>query len=360
MKLKIIFTSLIITLFLLSTATVAMAQEEPPVPYAGMENPFSWDDSLTQRAGEGIYRNSCLGCHGAKGGNISRAEFSPPDFPRMLEERPDYYFWVLSEGRLNQGMPPYQSSLSEEQRWQVLTYLHTLGGATPTEISSQGETPTGLVAANLLLTLPEEGQSGSPLVLTATLKDKGGQPVRDIPVRFFIGVDFFINDLMEIGEVMTDGDGVVVFEHTPRQAGEITITARAEGIETTAAVNLLEATERFYHPEVGLPDKTPIPEIFLGPQNALEPGENNAAPVSGLRIPGGLPLILLVSYVAAILLVWGFYFRVWYQLFRIPVVSMIRDTDTRLIPAIGLLAMVSLAALLVLIVITGPYSHPHL
>ncbi len=338
-----------------------MAQEEPPPPYAGLENPFPWSDASTQEAGKELYQRSCLGCHGANGGNIAGADFNATAFPQQLEERPDFYFWILSEGRLNEGMPPFKSSLSEEQRWQILTYLRSLAAATPTEVTPlPAKPPAEVENGTLLLTAPEQAQSGQPLTLTAILKDKEGKPVGDIPVRFFIVVDFFTSDLIEIEGAVTNGQGIAVSEYTSRQTGEIQVVARYEDIESTTTVSLTESTEPFYQTEAGLPDPVPLPEIFLGPTSALEPGKEGAAPTTGLRIPGGLPSLLLLAYVFTVILVWSLYYRVWYQLFRIPIVREIEDTNTRLIPSIGMIVMVALVTLLVLILITGPYSHPHL
>ncbi len=130
-------------------ATAVLAQTELPPPYAGLKNPFPWSDTTVQETGKGSYQQYCLGCHGANGGNMAGADFSAADYPRSLEESPDLYFWILSEGRLDKGMPAFKSSLSEEQRWQVLTYLWSLGtDGTPAQVaipqvfsSSEADTP---------------------------------------------------------------------------------------------------------------------------------------------------------------------------------------------------------------------------
>lgn len=84
------------------------------------------------------------------------------------------------------------------------------------------------------------------------------------------------------------------------------------------------------------------------------------APMSALRIPGGLRAIPLLAYVFTIILVWGLYLRVMYLALRISLVGERRETDIRLIPLMGLAVMTGLVILLVLILITGPYSHFHL
>ncbi len=361
MKFRLLLIVLVVTFFLWILAVAVLAQEEPPPPYAGLKNPFPWSDTSAQEAGKGLYQQSCLGCHGANGGNITGADFSAAGYPRSLEERPDLYFWILSEGRLDKGMPPFKSSLSEEQQWQVLTYLWSLGAeVTPPEVTPPPPKPPAEgVGGILLLTAPEQAQSGQPLTLTATLQDSQSEPIGNVPVKFLIKVDFFTSGLMEIGEVVTNDQGVAVLEYSPSQTGEIQIVARYEAIETTTTVSLAESAEPFYQPEAGIHLPAPGQEVFIGPESALELGETGKAPMSALRLPGGI-LSWLLFLVVTVMFIWFTYFRVMYQVFRIPIVTEIEDTDTRLVPLAGLAIVVVLGILLVLMLITGPYSHFHL
>jgi mono/diheme cytochrome c family protein len=359
MKIKLLLIVISITLLLLVLATAVLAQEEPPPPYTGLKNPFPWSDTSAQEAGKGLYQRSCSGCHGATGANIAGADFSTADFPQRLEERPDFYFWILSEGRINQGMPPFQSSLSEEQRWQALTYLWSLGAAALPEVTPPpAEPPTHEEEGTLLLTAPEQAQSGQPLTITTSLQDSEGKPIENATIKFFVKVNFFADGLMEIGEAVTNDQGVIVFEYIPRLTGDIQITAihQGETHEAAITVNLEEVSEAFYHSKAGLP--TPGKDLlFIGPKSATELGEEGAAPMTALRIPGGLRSLLLLAYVFAVILVWGFYLRVMYLTLRISLVTGRGDTDTRLVPLIGIAVMIALVTLLVLILITGPYSH---
>ncbi len=313
-----------------------------------------------------------MGYHGVSGGNIAGTNFSATGFPENLEERPDFYFWVLSEGRLDKGMPPFRTSLPEEQRWQVLTYLWSLGAAVPPEEALPA--PSHEHSGTVQLTVPEPAQSGQPLTLTAVLQDDEGKPIENATIKFFFKVDFFATDLIKIGESVTNAQGVAALVHTPRLVGDVqiitlhqgdsheavTMVNLAESHRTATMVNLVESTDPFYQAKAGLPDTTSLPEIFIGPKSTLEPEKEGTAPTTVLRIPGGLPSLLLLAYVFTIILVWSLYFRVWYQMFRIPVVRGIEDRNNRLLPTIGLVTMVVLATLLVFILITGPYSNPHL
>ncbi len=365
MKFKLLLIIAPVTLFLLVLTTAVMAQDVP-APYAGLKNPFSWSDTSVQEAGKGLYQQSCLGCHGVAGGNTAGADFSTADYPQGLEERPDFSFWILSEGRLNKGMPPFKSSLSEEQRWQVITYLWSLGAA----VAPAGVTPppakplVGEEGRILLSAAPQQPQSGQPLTLTAVLQDSEGQPMESASVKFFIKVDFFASSLMEIGEAVTDDQGVAVLEYTSRLTGDIQVVAHhgrlytphGEDHEAAITLTLADTEEPFYQTEAGISLPAPGEEVFIGTESSHELGRMGEAPASAFRLPGGI-LSWLLLVVATVMLIWFTYFRAVYQVFRIPIVSEIGDTDTRLVPLAILSIVVALGIFLVLMLITGPYSH---
>jgi hypothetical protein len=212
----------------------------------------------------------------------------------------------------------------------------------------------------LQLIAPEQAIAGQPLSLTVSLRDSQDRPIANAPVKLLTKVDFFTSGLIEIGEVVTNEEGVSVLEYIPQRTGEIEIMARHKDIETVTTVSLAEGAKNFYQAEAGLSNEVSWPEVFVGPSSALEPGEGGAAPTTGLRIPGGLPSLLLLAYVFTVILVWSLYLRVMYQIFRIPSVTATGDINVRLVPIIGMTLMLILVTLLVLILITGPYSHPHI
>ena len=286
MRLKFLLTFGFITVFLLVLANAVVAQEEPPPPYTGAENPFPWSDTPVQETGEGIYQ-SCIGCHGVDGGNIAESDFSAEGFAQSLEERPDYYFWILSEGRLDKGMPPFKSSLSEEQRWQVLTYLWSLGKAAPPEVPPPAKPPAELENVSLLLTAPEQARFGQSLTLSATLRDADGEPIDGATVKFFVRTDFFASGLMEIGKALTTEDGVALFEYAPQQTGDIEVAAHYETIEVTATLTVAESDEVFYQPEAGIHLPSPGEDVLVGPESARELEEMGRAPMTAsLLAPG--------------------------------------------------------------------------
>ncbi|MBI4188356.1 MAG: c-type cytochrome [Chloroflexi bacterium] len=355
-NLKLIAIILTIAILLWLVPAIALAQEEVPAPYTGVKNPFPWGDSATQQTGKGIYQQSCLGCHGVKGNNVSKFDFSSAAFSKNIEGKADFYFWVVSEGRLTKGMPPYKSSLSEEKRWQVLTYLWSLGAAPSTTAPPPSTQPPPTANGALSLTVPQQAKAGQPITITATLSDINRQPIPDATVTFFFKLDFFASGLMQIGEAVTSDKGLAVLEYTPRESGNIRVVAQYQGIEGSTTIDLDEADRPFYQAEAGLRLPAPGEEIFIGPQSATDIGTGERAPTSALRLPGGV-LSWLLFLVLAVMLIWFTYARILYQVFRIPIVSEIRDIDTRLVPTIGLTIVITIGIILTLKLITGPYTH---
>ncbi|MBI4295819.1 MAG: c-type cytochrome [Chloroflexi bacterium] len=354
MRLKLLLALLMVALLSSVVAVTVFAQGDAPPPYAGMKNPFPWTDTTAQQAGKRVYQQNCVGCHGPTGGNIQAANFSAADSPNKLEAKPDYYFWVLSEGRLDKGMPPYKSSLSEQQRWQTLTYMWTLGQATTVPPT----TPGAEVKGALQLATAPQATTGEELTLTATLKDEQGKPVPDVAVKFLQKVDFFAKGDMEIGSATTNEQGVASLKYVSRSSGDVTFVARTGTFEGTVMVKLAEAAGALYHPEIGLKFPTIGPEVFVGPQSAHQLGEGGRAPNTALRLPGGI-LSWLLPVILTIALIWFTYFRVMFQVFRIPILSDMAEVNLRLVPAIGLAIIVILGTLLVLMFATGPFSHFH-
>jgi glucose/arabinose dehydrogenase len=113
----------------LSAAPVVRADppafHHAPVSAASLENPYR-GQAPAARAGGELYAVHCAVCHGhrAEGtGNI------PPLAHGPVQSVPDgQVFWFITKGSISGAMPSW-ASLPEQQRWQLVTYLKTLGSA---------------------------------------------------------------------------------------------------------------------------------------------------------------------------------------------------------------------------------------
>ncbi len=109
--------------------------DEVPAPYSGQVNPNDPGDQAAIDAGAMSWASSCASCHGDSGAGDGAAGTAldppPTDFSQAgavdgLED--DYLLWVISDGIEGTGMPGYSASLSEEQIWQIATFMATLDG----------------------------------------------------------------------------------------------------------------------------------------------------------------------------------------------------------------------------------------
>ncbi len=111
---------------------------DPPEEFASLENPFSGDHEAIE-AGEAIFQTNCVPCHGPEGkGDGPSAEALDPkpanlsDGAMMKMMSDGYMFWRVSKGGqvdpFDSAMPAWETSLTEEQRWQVISFARTLPG----------------------------------------------------------------------------------------------------------------------------------------------------------------------------------------------------------------------------------------
>jgi mono/diheme cytochrome c family protein len=107
-----------------------------PTPYAGLVNPFSVQNQIQVEWGRAVYSSNCMQCHGPRGDGTGPAGIGlnppPADFTKLADRfarTPDRQFWIVSEGFPGSSMPAWKARLSEEQRWQVITYESTLAAS---------------------------------------------------------------------------------------------------------------------------------------------------------------------------------------------------------------------------------------
>jgi mono/diheme cytochrome c family protein len=104
-----------------------------PSEFANLTNPFAGDHEAAE-AGVGIYEVNCATCHGPEGKGDGPAAVGLDPQPasltdaHMMEEMNDgALFWRVSEGGMmepfNSVMPAWKDTLSEDEIWQVITYV---------------------------------------------------------------------------------------------------------------------------------------------------------------------------------------------------------------------------------------------
>lgn len=111
-----------------------MVHPTPPTEYADKINPFAGKVEAAAEGGQ-LFQANCSSCHGlqGKGDGVAAAslEPKPANLAAVQRDLSDaYLFWRISEGGVlspfNSLMPAWKSLLSEEQIWQIVTFLRTL------------------------------------------------------------------------------------------------------------------------------------------------------------------------------------------------------------------------------------------
>jgi mono/diheme cytochrome c family protein len=112
--------------------------ETPPAEYTHARS-TRWGDAAAIDRGQQLFQTYCLMCHGADGkgtGPVAQALPHPPadlthHFHRAPGDGDAYLFWRVSEGgqvepfkSSQSAMPAFKHVLSEDQRWDVLAYVH--------------------------------------------------------------------------------------------------------------------------------------------------------------------------------------------------------------------------------------------
>lgn len=108
------------------------------------------DDNLI--AGMKTYQSNCAGCHGDI--QHSHAAFGDgfyPRAPQFVEDAPDMpenqNFYIIQHGIRLSGMPAWKGALSEQETWQVTTFLSHMDKLSP-QVSAEWKTVAGAQGAN--------------------------------------------------------------------------------------------------------------------------------------------------------------------------------------------------------------------
>jgi len=120
--------------------TVAKMALRASIGNAGeQKDPLPFDD-VNMLAGVNAYKENCAVCHGAPGQQrtaISKGMFPPPpqlfEKENMVTDDPEgVTYWKVTHGIRLSGMPGFEGTLSDTQRWQVtmlMAHADKLSGA---------------------------------------------------------------------------------------------------------------------------------------------------------------------------------------------------------------------------------------
>jgi len=114
----------------LAVALPPLATQAYPETYRKTPVPF---DAISVANGMTLFAANCVACHGpqAKGNGVEAKRFAIPPVDLLTEPHTarhtagDFFHW-LTHGIPGTGMPEFSDELSEEDRWDVVNFLHAM------------------------------------------------------------------------------------------------------------------------------------------------------------------------------------------------------------------------------------------
>jgi cytochrome c oxidase cbb3-type subunit 2 len=104
-------------------ASVYAELEKAPPKYRAKANPLIKDKEAVP-AGKVLFEEHCEECHGE---NALGTKKAPSLRAQEVQSAPaGAVFWILTNGVVRKGMPVW-SKLPEPERWQLVTYVQSLG-----------------------------------------------------------------------------------------------------------------------------------------------------------------------------------------------------------------------------------------
>lgn len=97
-------------------------------------NPFAGQKDAIE-AGNRIFLDKCAKCHGDDGTGRKKKPSLRTD--RVQKATDGEIFWLLKNGSLKHGMPSW-SAMPEPMRWQVVTFVKSLGTGWFSQLNASG------------------------------------------------------------------------------------------------------------------------------------------------------------------------------------------------------------------------------
>lgn len=185
---------------------VAAQEWVVPEDKKNKESPFRFS-AETAKKGEAIFQQNCQVCHGEPTkGTFNKGLIPNPGDPatdKFQKETNGALFYKVTNGR--GAMPRFMDILTEEQRWQVISYFRSFNKNYEQPAGGLNEVATSV--QNALLTLSFLSATNQ---VHALATDDHNKPLEGAEMVLFVK-RYFGN--LKIGEsVVTDKTGVAVFD----------------------------------------------------------------------------------------------------------------------------------------------------
>ncbi len=109
------------------------------------------NDSSMVAEGFKLYKETCVGCHGAPG--VNRSDIGaglyphPPNLVHSAKEmQASRLFWVAKNEIKSTGMPGFSRTHSDHQIWEIVAFLEKMKDMTPQEYAALVSAKTAMVS----------------------------------------------------------------------------------------------------------------------------------------------------------------------------------------------------------------------
>jgi mono/diheme cytochrome c family protein len=171
------------------------------------KNSYIKFDSNTAKEGEAIYTKNCKSCHGdiGKGNGIKTLNPIPPDLASETTQKltDGELIYILNVGR--NAMPNFKNTLSEEERWKVISYIRSFNKQYVQVLSKTDPTKSKLVKVDFNF----NATTNKVNVSVKANETSGVVVLKDAEIMLF--VNRYFGKLQIDKTLRTDMDGNAVF-----------------------------------------------------------------------------------------------------------------------------------------------------
>ncbi|MFA9371155.1 MAG: cytochrome c [Labilibaculum antarcticum] len=293
---------IIACLFLVFTFTPAVVKaEEWSVPASAKKKQNPYEASTKNiSSGKKIYNINCKSCHGdaTLGNMLPLQPVAPSDLgsQAFLIQTDGEIYYKVNKG--NGAMPTFEKTLSDEDKWMVITYLRSFDQNKKASKKIAEVINPEVNDVRILLDINKEDKR---IIANLSGLTKKGDRVA------LQGIELSIKVKRSFGYLDISGDDAYTNEK-----GEVNVQFPADlpGDREGHVDLLVKVTDDAYYGEVNV-DR--IASLGL-PTDPVNPLDERA--MWGTR--ANAPIWIVLSYVGGVISIWGVIFLVLFQLMKLP------------------------------------------
>ena len=267
------------------------------------KNSYIQFSASTAKVGETIYTNNCVSCHGTPGKANGLKSFNPPPpdlAGTVTQKRSDGdLFYIITTGKV--VMPAFTTVLSEDQRWQVISFIRSFNKSYVQVVSKKlNLSKSNLLNINILV---------GPKAHTVRVEVKANEPSGTVLLKnseVSLYVKRYFGQLQIEKAIKTDNEGVAEFNFPTDLPGD-----KYGNLKLIVKVNddnygEREAQSKF---KIGIPTDKPS----LTEKRAI------------WNVMAKAPIWLLLTYTFCLLIVLSVFLYIFYNLYKLKKIGDIKN-----------------------------------